>query len=45
MAMALSVDKKVYHSGSFCIQFEVSLLGRLFHFRGFLGAGGGAAGI
>jgi len=45
MAMALLVDKRVYRSGSFRIQFEASLLGRLFYFRGFLGAGGGAAGI
>jgi len=45
MAMALSVDKRVYRSGSFHVQFETSLLGRLFHFRGFLGAEGGAAGI
>jgi len=45
MAMALSVDKRAYHSGSFHIWFKASLLSRLFHFRGFLGAGGGAAGI
>jgi len=45
MAMALSVDKRAYRSGGFHVQFETSLLGRLFHFRGFLGAGGGAAGI
>jgi len=45
MAMALSVDKRAYRSGGFCVQFEASLLGRLFHFRDFLGAGGGAAGI
>jgi len=43
--MALSVDKRAYHSGGFRVWFEASLLGRLFHFRGFLGAGGGAAGI
>jgi len=45
MAMALSIDKRAYHSGSFRVWFEASLLSRLFHFRGFLGAEGGAAGI
>jgi len=45
MAMALSVDKRVYCSGGFCVRFETSLLDRLFHFRDFLGAEGGVAGI
>jgi len=45
MAMALSVDKRAYRSGGFHVRFEASLLGRLFHFRDFLGAGGGTAGI
>ena len=43
MVMALSVDKKAYHSWGFHIQFEASLLGKLFYFRDFLGAGGDTA--
>jgi len=45
MIIALLVDKKVYHSGDFYIQFETFLLGRLFHFRDFLGVEEDAAEI
>jgi len=45
MAMALLVDKRAYRSGGFHVRFEASLLGKLFHFRDFLGAGEGTAGI
>jgi len=45
MAIALLVDKRAYRSGGFHVWFEASLLGRLFYFRGFLGAGGDTAGI
>jgi len=45
MAMALSVDKRAYCSGGFCVWFETFLLGRLFYFRDFLGVGEGVARI